>query len=113
MLTVLFALIALVFILGGLAGIILPFIPAVPAAWLGLFIYAIGTRFERISVPVIIVFFVLLLVTIAVDLFAPLLGAGRNKGSKGGMVGSTAGSFLGFIVMGRWGIVLGPFLGAL
>jgi uncharacterized protein YqgC (DUF456 family) len=113
MLTALFAFIGLVMIMAGLVGIILPFIPAVPVAWLGLFIFSLGTGFHRISLAIVILFFALMLVTIAVDFLAPLLGAGKSKASKGGMFGSTAGSFLGFITLGRWGIVLGPFLGAL
>lgn len=58
----------------GLAGIFLPFIPGVPLAWLGLFIFAIGTGFERISIATTVIFFVVMLLTFAIDFFAPMLG---------------------------------------
>jgi uncharacterized protein len=111
-LTVLLAIIATLMILAGLAGIVLPFIPSVPVAWLGLFIFAIGTGFKRISVAVIIIFFFVLLLTIVIDFLAPMLGAGRNKAGKGGIIGASAGSFLGVLTLGLKGVVLGPFLGA-
>jgi len=64
-------------------GTILPFIPGVPIAWLGLFIFAIGTGFKRISLITAIVFFVIMLLTFAVDFFAPMLGAKKTRQAYG------------------------------
>lgn len=41
----------------GLLGVVLPVLPGIPLAWLGLFIYALVTGFERISIATVIVFF--------------------------------------------------------
>jgi len=113
MLTVLWAVISLLLVLAGLAGVILPFIPGgVPVAWLGLFVFAIGTRFERISVAAVVVFFIVMVLTLVFDWVAPMLGAGKYKASRWGILGAMIGSFLGFFIMGLWGIILGPFLGA-
>jgi uncharacterized protein YqgC (DUF456 family) len=112
-LTIVFSIIAFLFILIGLAGVILPFIPGgVPVAWLGLFIYAIGTGFQRISVLTIVVFFIIMLLTIIIDFFAPLMVPGRYRASKWGLLGATVGSLLGFLLLRTWGIVLGPVVGA-
>ncbi len=113
MLTVLLAILATLCILAGLAGIILPFIPAVPVAWLGVFIYAIGTGFHRISLVMVIILAAVMLASLLLDFFAPMLGAGKYKASRLGFLGAAAGSFFGIITLGLPGIILGPFLGAL
>jgi uncharacterized protein len=114
MLTVIYAVISTLLILFGLAGLILPFVPGgVPVAWLGLLVFAIGTGFKRISIAEVVVFFVVMLLTIAIDFFAPMLGAGKYRASKWGILGAMFGSFLGIFIMGFWGIIIGPFLGAI
>jgi len=111
--TVIFAIICAVLMLVGLLGVILPFLPGIPVAWLGLFIYAIGTGWERISVTTIIVFAVLTVLALLLDYIAPLLGAKKYKASKGGIIGASIGLFLGIIIFQLWGVILGPLLGAL
>jgi uncharacterized protein YqgC (DUF456 family) len=113
LLTVLLAIISTLFILVGLLGIVLPFLPGVPVAWLGLFIFAVGTGFERISITTTVVFFALMLLTFIIDYLAPVLGAGRYKASKWGIIGASVGTLLGIVTLGFWGIIFGPFLGAI
>ena len=69
----------------GFAGVFLPILPGVPLAWLGLFIFAIGTGFEKVSVLAVVIFFILMLFTLALDFLAPMLGAGKYKASKFGI----------------------------
>jgi len=110
---VIYAIVSLLLILIGLASLILPFIPGgVPVAWLGLFIFAIDTGFERISIATTVIFLIVMLLTIVIDWFAPMLGAGKIKVSKWGILGAIFGSFLGIFILGYWGVVIGPFLGA-
>lgn len=111
--TVVFAIICIILMLIGLLGIILPFLPGIPVAWLGLFIYAIGTGWERISVTVIIVFAVLTALSLLFDLIAPILGAKKYKASKWGILGTSIGLIAGVLIFNVWGIILGPLLGAL
>jgi hypothetical protein len=113
MLTVLLAILCAVLMLVGLAGVVLPFLPGIPLAWLGLFIYAIGTGFERVSIPVVVVFSVLTVLTLALDFIAPMLGAKRYRASRLGVLGAFLGFVIGVITSGPLGIILGPFLGAL
>ena len=96
----------------GLLGVVLPILPGIPLSWLGLFIYAIGTGFERISVTMVVVFFVLMLISLAIDFFAPMLGARKYKASRLGIWLAFVGAMVG-IFFGIWGIILGPFVGAL
>jgi uncharacterized protein YqgC (DUF456 family) len=83
--TVIFAIICAVLIIIGLLGVILPFVPGIPVAWLGLFIYAIGTDWERISITTIIVFAALTVFALLLDYIAPLLGAKKYKAASGGL----------------------------
>jgi hypothetical protein len=91
----------------------MPYLPGVPVAWLGLFIYAIGTDWERLSVTTIVVFGAITVLALLVDFIAPLLGAKKYKASKWGIIGASIGLFLGIIIFQIWGIILGPLLGAL
>lgn len=110
--TILFAIIGSLLILTGLVGTILPVLPGLPIAWLGFFIYAIGTHFERISITALIVFSAITALIMLLDFVAPLLGAKKYRASKYGILGAFLGTILGIIVFGFWGIILGPFLGA-
>ena len=78
----------------GLAGVVLPLLPGIPLSWLGFFIYAIGTGFERISITIVVIFFILMLLTLVMDFVAPMLGARRYKASRLGVFSA----FLGFTV---------------
>ena len=111
--TVALAVLCSVLMLAGLAGVVLPILPGIPLAWLGLFIYAIGTGFDRISIATTVVFFVLTVIALALDFAAPMLGARKYKASRYGTLGAFVGFTAGVFVFGPWGIILGPFLGAL
>ena len=113
MVTVLLTILCSVLLIAGLAGIVLPILPGVPLAWLGFFVYAIGTGFDRISITTTVVFSILMVLTLVLDLVAPMLGASKYKASKLGILGSFIGLMAGVIMFGFWGIILGPFIGAL
>jgi len=87
-------------------------VPGVPLVWLGFFIYAIGTGFDQISIPAVVIFFVLMALTLALDFAAPLLGIKKYRASGWSMLGSFLGFLIGVIAFGFWGLVLGPIIGA-
>ena len=96
----------------GLLGVVLPVLPGIPLSWLGLFIYALGTGFERISIATVVVFFILTVLTLVLDFAAPMLGARKYRASKLGVFGAFLGFTVGIFVLGFLGIILGPFIGA-
>ena len=110
---ILTAVICGIMMLTALAGTILPILPGIPLAWLGLLIYGLGTGFQKISLTTTIVFLVVTLGTIALGYFAPMLGAKKYKASRGGVIGASLGFLIGIFTLGVWGIILGPFLGAI
>ena len=97
----------------GSLGVVLPVLPGIPLAWLGLFIYALATGFEKISVAAVVIFFILMVISMVLDFIAPLLGAKKYRASKLGILGTFIGSFVGIFVLGFWGIILGPLVGAI
>lgn len=109
---VLFGVIGVIGIMAGLAGIFLPFLPGIPLAWLGVFIYAIGTGFERLSVAVIVGLGIGMAVISIMDFLAPVIGAKRYRASTWGMLGAAVGGLIGIIFLNIWGIVIGPMAGA-
>jgi len=112
MVTVLSAILCSVLLFVGLIGVFVPIIPGIPLAWLGLFIYAIGTGFDRISLLVVVILFILMVIISVMDFLAPMWGAQKYKASKFGILGAFLGLIAGVITFNLWGIIFGPFIGA-
>lgn len=102
---------ALLLVLAGLAGAVLPAIPGAPLVFAGLLLAAWIDGFQRVGWFPLAVAGVLAALTFAVDLAATALGAKRVGASPlalvGAAVGTVAGLFFGFV-----GVVVGPFAGA-
>ena len=110
---VIFLILAIVLMVTGLAGVVLPFLPGIPLVWIGLFIFASATGFKLISLATVLIFLVLTIALTALDFLAPMIGAKKYQASKWGILGSFLGAIIGIFTLGIWGIILGPFLGAL
>jgi len=104
--------IAWVLIAAGTLGAILPFLPGLPVAWLGLLIYAWYYQFETITVWPLAIFAILIGLTMIVDILAPALAAKGKNASKQAIWGAIIGGFIGVFAMGPAGIIFGPFMGA-
>lgn len=100
-------------VLGGALGVILPLLPGVPMAWLGMLIFAYATNFVAITWKALLIFLGFVLLTIAMDIIAPMVGAKKYNASRYGIIGSFAGVILGVVLLGPIGIIIGPFLGTL
>lgn len=100
-----------VLMLVGLLGVILPFLPGVPIAWVGLFIYAYFTEFNEISLTLVLVFLGLALLSMLIDFILPLLGAKTFNASRYGFLGACLGLVFG-ISVGPFGLIVFPLIGA-
>jgi uncharacterized protein YqgC (DUF456 family) len=105
--------IAALLILAGLAGTVLPAIPGLPLMFAGMLLAAWAGHFLVISPWTLMVLLVLTIVSIAVDVLAGALGAGRVGASKLAMAGAAIGTLLGGLVFSLPGLIIGPFLGAM
>jgi uncharacterized protein YqgC (DUF456 family) len=102
---------ALILVLLGLAGTLLPFLPGVPLVFAGLLIAAWIENFTRIGWPTLTVLAILLAISIAVDFLATAMGAKKVGASRLAIIGAAIGSLAG-IFFGLVGIFIFPFVGA-
>ncbi|MFC1946046.1 DUF456 domain-containing protein [Chloroflexota bacterium] len=109
---VLWAVIGSLIMLVGFVGVFAPVLPGIPLAWLGFFLYALGTGFERISLTTAIVFTVLAVLVMGLDFLAPMLGARKYRASHYAVFGAFIGMLAGIIIFPPWGFIIGPFVGA-
>ncbi len=97
-------------LLTGLVGCILPVLPGVPVAYAALWLLQ-ATHKVQFSWRFLIVWGVVTIIVQVLDAVVPVWGTKVMGGSKSGVWGSTLGLVAG-LFFGPWGIVLGPFIGA-
>jgi uncharacterized protein YqgC (DUF456 family) len=102
---------AIVLVLGGLAGLVLPAIPGAPMLFAGLFLAAWAEDFAYVGTATLAALGVLAVLSYLLDFVASALGARRYGASGRAIVGATIGAVLG-IFFGLPGLIAGPFLGA-
>ena len=102
---------AVLLVLIGLAGLILPMLPGTPLVYAGLIAAAWAEDFQYVGVGTLAALGVLTVIAYFVDFAATAFGAKRfgatPKAAIGAAIGLLAGFFLGFI-----GLIVGPFVGA-
>lgn len=114
MMDILFLILGFFFILLGFLGSFLPILPGPPLSWVGLlFLYLtdavpMSWTFLGITLAVAILIFIL-------DYVIPAVGTKKFGGTKYGMIGTTVGLLVAifFPILGPFGIVIWPFVGAL
>lgn len=96
----------------GLVGVILPALPGLPLVFLGMLLAAYADNFVHVGAKPLILLGVLVVISLLVDLLSSLLGAKKAGASRIAIVGAAIGTVAGLFFM-PWGILLGPFIGAL
>jgi uncharacterized protein YqgC (DUF456 family) len=109
---ILFA-ISLIMMIVGMAGIVVPVIPSIPLIWLGAFLYAIFTHFEKVTWTVLLVFALLTIFSIVLENLGNVYGAKRFGATRWGIMGSMVGTGVGFYLGGPVGLILGPIVGTI
>ncbi len=94
----------------GLIGCVAPVLPGVPLSYVGLLLLH-WTERVQFSWQFLVVWGVVVIVIQVLDYFIPAWGTKKFGGSKWGVWGSTIGLIVG-LFMGPWGIIMGPFAGA-
>ena len=109
--SVILCIVAGVLLLVGFFGTFVPVLPGAPLAWAGL-LAAYFSDYTDISILcLIITALIAVFVSIADNIF-PVAMTKKFGGSKYATTGATIGLIIGFFT-GPWGIILGPFFGAL
>ncbi|MDV7139889.1 DUF456 domain-containing protein [Maribacter sp. TH_r10] len=103
-----------IFMLIGILGSFLPVLPGPPISWIGLLLLyltkAIPDDWVFLGITLAIA-----LVVFALDYIIPAVGTKKFGGTKAGMLGTTIGLLVALIfpVLGPFGIIIWPFIGAL
>ena len=103
--------IAVLLMLVGVAGTVLPALPGVPLIFGGVLLAAWIDDFQRISVATVVVLAVIAVVAIIIDYVAAALSAKRVGASKQGIIGAALGTLAG-VFTGLWGLLFMPLVGA-
>src|SRR5688572_27093635 len=102
---------AVILILVGLVGIVLPALPGTILILAGLILAAWADNFARVGPAMLVLIGVIGAASYAVDFVAAALGAKHLGASKRAMVGAALGTVLG-LFFGFVGVIVGPFVGA-
>lgn len=103
---------ALVAIVLGLAGVVLPLLPGMPLLFGGLWLLAWSDGFARVGEWTIAVLGLLALLAWGIDYIAATLGVKRVGASGKAVAGAAIGTVLG-LAGGLVGVIVGPVLGAI
>ena len=105
-------LVALFLMILGILGSFLPVIPGPLTSWVGLLVlhFTEGVELSRtfLMMTLLVAGFIYVL-----DYIIPAIGTKRFGGSRAGMIGTTFGLIIGLLSPIPFGIIIGPFIGAL
>lgn len=110
-LTIVYALLAVVLVIGGLMGAVFPILPGPPLVFAGLWLGAFADHYRHAGSKTLIVIAVLGGIGILLDFIAASFGAKRVGASPQAVTGATLGTIVG-IFFGIPGLIFGPFAGA-
>ena len=103
--------IAIVLFIAGLLGTVLPILPGAALIYGGMLIYGLMTDFATLDFTFFLIQGIVFAFIFLVDYWATAAGTRRFGGSKQAGWGAAIGMIVG-IFFGPFGIVAGPFLGA-
>ncbi|MCC6594533.1 MAG: DUF456 domain-containing protein [Xanthomonadales bacterium] len=109
---ILLYLLAALLVIAGIAGSVVPALPGLPLVFAGLFLAAWLGDFQQVGWLALGLLGGLMLLALAVDLVASLLGTRRFGASGLAVLGAAVGTVVG-LFFGLPGLLLGPFVGAL
>lgn len=103
---------AIILVLIGVVGTILPALPGLPLVFAGMLLAAWAGGFEQIGMTTLVVLGVLTAASLLIDFWATAVGARRVGASRKAVIGAVLGIFAG-LFFGPLGLFVGPFAGAL
>lgn len=109
---ILFYILSVFCLLAGFVGCFLPILPGPPVAYVGVLLLQLTDRFQ-FTVSQLLIWGILVVVVQVLDYLTPMLGTKYSGGSRWGNGGCLIGTLLGIFFFAPWGILLGPFVGAL
>jgi uncharacterized protein YqgC (DUF456 family) len=109
--TIILATLAVVMVIIGLIGVVMPALPGHMLILAGLIVGAWANGFARVGVWTLVVLAIIALASYGVDFVAVALGAKKLGASPRAMTGAALGTLAG-LFFGLPGVIVGPFVGA-
>ena len=109
--TLILATLAVVMVIIGLIGVVMPALPGHMLILAGLIVGAWANGFTRVGVWTLVVLGIIALASYGVDFVAVALGAKKLGASPRAMTGAALGTLAG-LFFGLPGVIVGPFVGA-
>lgn len=103
--------VAVLLIVAGVAGTVLPMLPGVPLVFAGLLLAAWHGGFDKVSILTMVIIGAIAALAWAVDFFASMVTAKKAGASKYALWGAGIGALVG-IMGGIPGLIIGPAIGA-
>lgn len=110
--SVLGMIIAVIFFVAGVLGTLLPALPGAPLIWLGMLFYGLLVKFDNLTWTFFLGQGLAVVLIVFIDYIAGLWGVNRYGGSRESVWGCFLGGLLGIILLGPFGLIFGPFIGA-
>lgn len=95
----------------GILGCVLPLLPGPPLSYIGLLLLHFTDKYQ-FQTNFLVLWGVITTIVYILDLVIPVWGTKKFGGSKRGVWGSTIGLLFGFFFFPPFGIIIGPFVGA-
>lgn len=108
---ILLSILAILFIIVGIIGCIVPILPGVMLAYAGL-VCSYFCSFSQISASSMWIYLALTIIVSILDYILPAYMTKLSGGSKAGQRGATAGLIVGMLMGSIVGAIIGPFIGA-
>lgn len=105
-------LVAVLLVVVGIAGTVLPMLPGVPLVFAGLLLAAWHGGFDQVGIVTMVIIGAIAAMAWAVDFFASVVTAKKAGASKYALWGAGIGALVG-IMGGIPGIIIGPAIGAI
>ena len=102
---------AIILLIGGIAGCIIPFLPGPPLAY-GCLILMQLTSYKPFTEKFLIIWALVTILAVVADYYIPIWGTKKFGGTKGGVWGATIGLVFGIFLFPPAGLIVGPFIGA-
>jgi uncharacterized protein len=109
--TIILATLAVVMVIIGLIGVVMPALPGHMLILAGLIVGAWANGFTRVGIWTLVVLGIIALASYGVDFVAVALGAKKLGASPRAMTGAALGTLAG-VFFGLPGVIVGPFVGA-
>jgi uncharacterized protein len=105
--------VALIIIIVGIAGTVVPVLPGTILIFLGALLYAFVEGFQAVGWPTLVVLGVLTAIATTADLWASTAGAKAGGASGWSLLGGMLGGLVGLVVFTLPGAIIGAVLGVL